>query len=453
MLGAIFITLVIVLLIGVRLVVRGLVGGRIDDHPICRRCGFDLVGYPNAANCAECGAELKAAGAIRRGHRKRDRMALASGLIICTPVVLLFAIVIGASLLKVNWNSYKPLWLLRTEATSLSAVRSDAALFELLSRLRTPSLSDEQISTVTESALAMQADRSRPWNEKWGDFLERSRAMGKLTDEQWERYGSQAPDFQIMFRPRVRRGDRLAYRTREGPSRVGSTSSSPLIGRVTNGVINIGGHEIRDNDVIGTRFLQTTNNGVAGGGFFELRPIFDKLVDGPQQVTISGDVETFADWDVKKKPIGKRPIKFTGTFTLVPASQPTVEVVNDESLRAEFAAKVAVKRISVKQGSLYTEYSVGGPIPLAHEIVMREPGKFEETLIGGCVWSPSSNVRGYGDYSEFSPPLPAVVDVIFRPNPDYAIGTVDIFKMWGGEMVFRNVPIQPPPAATRSAPP
>jgi hypothetical protein len=317
MLGAIFITLVIVLLIGVRLVVRGLVGGRIDDHPICRRCGFDLVGNPNAANCSECGAELKAAGAIRLGHRQRDRMALTSGLIICAPVLAVFAIVMGGSLLKVNWNSHKPLWLLRSEANSFAS--GGAALREINNRLAAGKLSDSQINATAETALAMQADRKRPWNEKWGDFLERSRAMGKLTDEQWAKYASQAPDFQISFRPRVRRGDRLPYHTREGPSRVGR--SSPLIARVNNGAISISGHEIRNNDVIGTRFLQITNNGVAGGGHFDISTILDKLVDGPQQVIITGDVEIFGDWDVKKKSIGCRPIRFTGSFTLVPASQ------------------------------------------------------------------------------------------------------------------------------------
>jgi hypothetical protein len=44
-------------LAGLILLVLGVRGWRIDDHPVCRRCRFDLVGvYPAIGACPECGA-------------------------------------------------------------------------------------------------------------------------------------------------------------------------------------------------------------------------------------------------------------------------------------------------------------------------------------------------------------------------------------------------------------
>jgi cytochrome c-type biogenesis protein CcmH/NrfF len=39
----------LLLLLGVLLVVRGMRGRAVDDHPICRRCGFDLFGRPEGS--------------------------------------------------------------------------------------------------------------------------------------------------------------------------------------------------------------------------------------------------------------------------------------------------------------------------------------------------------------------------------------------------------------------
>ena len=33
-------------------------GRRVNDHPICRRCGYDLWSNPGAVTCLGCGADL-----------------------------------------------------------------------------------------------------------------------------------------------------------------------------------------------------------------------------------------------------------------------------------------------------------------------------------------------------------------------------------------------------------
>ncbi len=45
-------------------------GRRVDDHPICRKCGFDLIGKPeSSAVCSECGTDLTGVRAVRVGRR------------------------------------------------------------------------------------------------------------------------------------------------------------------------------------------------------------------------------------------------------------------------------------------------------------------------------------------------------------------------------------------------
>ena len=95
---------VIVLWIGIR-------GRRMDDHPICRRCGFDLFGLPESSQlCSECGADLKRHRAIRIGHRQKRKG------IISAAVVLILIGSMGTGLTGwmmskgIDVNQYKPVW-------------------------------------------------------------------------------------------------------------------------------------------------------------------------------------------------------------------------------------------------------------------------------------------------------------------------------------------------------
>ena len=67
--------------------------------------------------CPECGADLAAAARIRIGHRRKDRLALTIGI-----WLLLMTAggggAMGWGIAKgFDFNPYKPLWMLRKEAT------------------------------------------------------------------------------------------------------------------------------------------------------------------------------------------------------------------------------------------------------------------------------------------------------------------------------------------------
>jgi ankyrin repeat protein len=51
----------------------GLRGRSVDNHPHCRKCGYDLYGRPaGGVVCPECGSDLKQPGAVRSGQRRRQ---------------------------------------------------------------------------------------------------------------------------------------------------------------------------------------------------------------------------------------------------------------------------------------------------------------------------------------------------------------------------------------------
>src|SRR4051794_38688488 len=100
-------------------VFTGLRGRRIDDHPLCRRCGFDLTGRPDTSTrCSECGADLIHKNSVRVGHRRRRAILIASGIALLLPSLALLATVIFARAGTLNVIQYEPVWLLRRDLSS-----------------------------------------------------------------------------------------------------------------------------------------------------------------------------------------------------------------------------------------------------------------------------------------------------------------------------------------------
>jgi ribosomal protein L37E len=193
----------------------GMRGRRVDDHPICRKCGFDLFGRPEGSTrCAECGADTTRPRATRSGRRVRRRWAVVLG-----AMMLAVGLSLGtgggyAAYTVTDWQTKKPVWWLVREMRSKNTATRDAAMSEATRRLAGSRLSQAELERILDYALAKQADPSTPWWTGLGDFVEQAHFRRVLSDDRWRRYGEQAVRLELTVRPQVRRGDPIPYAVR-----------------------------------------------------------------------------------------------------------------------------------------------------------------------------------------------------------------------------------------------
>lgn len=218
---------------GILLMHAGLRGRRINDHPICRRCRFDLVGLASLSaaatqdsdlesgatkdqlttrtlshpdRCPECGTDLtgttrRARRAVIDGERKKRWRLFALGL-----VLLLSGLTTGfwlsyKPLAKFPWTTWMPDWVLAEMVDSPSQQRPGPVIKELLGRLNNRNLSTRAIRRVVQQILVVQADESRPWDDTLGHFVQRARALEALSDDHWRQYVTQSVRPVLLVRP------------------------------------------------------------------------------------------------------------------------------------------------------------------------------------------------------------------------------------------------------------
>ncbi len=202
--------LVGMLVAGVVLFFVGKRGRRLNRNPVCRDCGFDLVGaYPGVVTCPECGSGLKRVGAVRVGVRRRMVSLMAVGALMVLLALAPLGVTVYAGITGANINPSKPTWLLLMEARWSNANAADLIGKELLDRMVTKKIAPAEYGPLVEAALARQADRSMSWSDSWGDIVERAATDSVLSPEQRASFEKNAVVFTLESRPRVVRGEPL----------------------------------------------------------------------------------------------------------------------------------------------------------------------------------------------------------------------------------------------------
>lgn len=428
-------------LVGIVLTWLGLRGRTIDNHPICRKCGFDLFGLDQSTRCPECGSELSAQ-AIRLGHRAVRRWTLAMGLLLLVPALVVLAAVGVAVGRGADLQAYKPVWWLLRE--------DDApAVTELNRRLSINVLSDGQINSIVEAGLRDQANANIPWLPMWGDFIESAHDAGNVSDKQWERYVRAAVELKLTSREKIRRGDMVPIRIGYEKARIGTRPQSVYVLNVKKATV--------DGQPMISQFIINPSVGLAlpvrngpGPGLGE--PILfapgalSHLSDGPH--TLSIEVGVYVRSPVRAQSTDSM-TRWTTTLTspleLVAPDAPTVELIAaDSALRRKIQSSLAVHATGT--GIAAAVFLIGGagmqinvdainpPMDLSFDLILRDASGREWPVLP--IYFRAHERRSWQQYARPNGFESDFVDVILRSSPRAAMATVDMTRIWSGEVVF-----------------
>jgi hypothetical protein len=459
--------------VGATIVFVGLRGRRVDDHPICRTCGFDLFGLPvGAAVCSECGADLSRRRAVRVGRREGRRKLLWLG----APALLTGVGLLGAvgwvAARGADFQRHKPTRWLTREAGGLDVNGRDAALAELTRRLHEKTLTDAQVDEIGERALAHQADVRQPWVNAWGTWLHQAQRAGRLAPEQWQRYARQAPQFQAKVRPVVRRGDPFPVAVGGFPARLEMQPQGwqKLFHINYRWTVTVRGR------VIGRSPPGAENYGMLGrgkpGGWLPpptlvAGPALDRAID---EVIAEGrdapePVDVTVDYEVREAPhqysldtgqisgnyLAGGQAGFTLPCRFLPREIPSVSVKSDPALRDAVGRALSVGRggIWVADGH-DVQMSVAAnnpPVGVAFDVFLRydaRGGTDTKELPMGQVAYPAGKETRRGLRGVVPPDLSfgePRVDVILRSSTDAAVKSLDVMEIWGEPIIIRGVEV------------
>jgi len=423
---------------GIVLLVRGLKGVHVSDHPFCRRCRFDLFGLPDGVTtCSECGVDLSQPGTIRHGLRRRRVGLLLAGVFFLLVALIPVGIVTVSAIANFDPQPYKPLFWLKHE--SVNSTTADAAVQEILRRARTGKIGQSDIDVVTDLVLAEQANLQKKWPPALGDWIEAMHSTGQVDEARWKRYASQAiQPYKMLTRPKVRRGDPLPVWYQRQGSRVGLNSKMYARDKVF--------HEFGDLSV--DRIEHFGGGGsmsVYGGGSsshgWQLDPA--KVAAAPNGIyTVKSEVEldVAESWDQRAPALATKRYNLQTSFELVDADTQTITEIRDASLQTTLALKFKIKELK-EFSPHYYQLSIEGdrlPVPVAFKIFVRDRDK-EYPFSGFSMGANGNSSCGMG--GQIKQDLPDHVDLILRSDLGTALNTLDMTQMWVGEIVIKNVPV------------
>ncbi len=526
MVPIVFYFCVTAIIVGLCLAWIALRGRKINDHPICRWCNFDLQGvYPEGVTCPECGAGLKRDHAVRIGARVRRPMLAAFGVLLAA-VPLMPAGAIGyAAITGQDINKYKPLGLLLWESKHAEKSQSLRIADELMARWLAGKFSTDQTAKVVEAALALQGDLNRPWTENWGDLIERAKLDGVLTNAQSQLYLKQAAPLALETRERTHAGASLPLLIKAGQPRVSSSEAATFDVALSNARVGerkspqiveegpgsqpgfwpsnllpgVGSeNSIGTISVAGSRSRGAIFGGSAANEAGVKVRVPKDLPPGVYDVDVElnltdltsgggGRIMVFAGGRSRTMGGGassSHTVSLRTKIEILPEGVPAAAAIAaDTKLSDGIEDALRPDLVSVSR-DVFGLTSGGGasetariefaekdlPAPIAYDVYIRDasgkeqrvgpltsgktgPPKdaglnsffsssFTVTINGLTTTSSSHSGTGARAVSgSIEAPRSDTVDVILRPNAEVAESTLDLSRFYGGEIMFKDVPV------------
>ncbi len=503
----------LLLLLGAVVMHAGLRGKRINDHPICRKCKFDLIGvYPPESTgdggtgvssvqtneghprCPECGRDLSRKRAVRNGARRKRPVVITGG-----ALLLLLAIGVSAAwgwgrANSFNWNTVKPVWLLRMEAEGANDGAADAALSELIARASQGNLSASAHRALAQRAMEIQSDFDRSWRPLWGNLIEIAHQSKVISDDDFALSLQRSTQMWTFIDPSTVPSD-FSFALNRPPDR--PNPQKPLYeGERQYLVFSFGMRGAASTDLFMRPVLETftvdgkeVNAGIGmhqqmgmtgASGFNNVSiTMFEPMPAGVHEAVSTWRIHVFKDLVVHRGkwgsgtvaidsktgeplelslPFRKRehtpvvdfPITISFQFTVEPQREPrTVQLVRDPELKALVEESISIQFKEVRREGEYIHFLMERsvkplPVAIAFDVFIRDgdqewPSAPLHMALDGELRMRSMRIltkpEEFGVASDH-------VDLILRPNPTSVELTEGFDAIWGEEIILRGVPIE-----------
>lgn len=435
---ALFVIATSLSLVGLLLFLHGVIGRRIDDHPHCRKCGFDLFGrWPDIKNCPECGRELSGKEAVRNGTRRRNGWVIATGLLFVLLAAPLLSMRFTGNLTYSQIYHLAPFWFVRMEAESHDFLRSNDALREIELRIKRGEADDDQIRSIIPVLLKHQSNQDRIWMNQMGDMIETAHEQKLVTDAQWQQYINQAMRIEFVTRKKTRVRRAMPVHLTVSEIRLGSRNFHMKMAPISDGSFQVIGHTS-----IETRNWHSGENVLIPLSIYHNLAVDQHTINFKFKFTLNhaAGYEQFT-----------RSLK--STIEVVEQDQPVIDVIHEDSLQRVYENAITVDRIEVDSpaGGDMRFAAVKGmiksmnlPHPYGFEVCVRS-GEYEWIVAhyyqhgGGSV-----GTEFMKPLTDFDPPFLSdirAVDVILRGRPEQGEANPTIETMWGGDVTIKDVPV------------
>ncbi|MCC7294146.1 MAG: hypothetical protein IT449_18950 [Phycisphaerales bacterium] len=456
------------LTLAIVLIFLGWRGRLLGGGPRCRRCQYNLIGV-TSGTCPECGLDLLAEH-VQTGERRRRPVMMASGAILLAPTLLGGGGMLYLAGTQIKLDPYLPAsWLIGSAAAG-----SDDAFSELLARLNNNTLSDGALRQLAEAALVKHGLSPAPsrWAE-WCDTLAKIEQRKLLTPAQAEQFYTQLFIFELKARSPIRQGDPVVYEVYY-KNRTSEVLPYSYLFEITEAALG-GVKGVESSDEFGrTLFLNTDwswqgrdpdrleESGMSSTLRLEASP-------GKQPLRIAGRValqpeDSSMTWSGESAIAASKEILLAAEVDVLPKDAPDpVEGVSSPEVDAKVRASVSRTAFAIVEEDRGRRrepnadgagrYRIGvdwfsgpsrnGSVPVTcafQVIVVLDDGT--EHRDGTMGLGPGGGSSRSYDGTGFKVPEDGTVDVILRSDKELARETMDVFKIWDGEIRIEDVKVK-----------
>ncbi|MEQ8770085.1 MAG: hypothetical protein RIB60_06205 [Phycisphaerales bacterium] len=467
-------------LVGAVLIAIGWRGRRVNTNPVCGDCSFDLSDVlPGGVTCPECGAGLRRAEGVRQGLRKKRAIVLALGLVLAGLPLAAVGLAVGGSAVGVDWSRHKPVWLLAWEAERGGAAAVEVLARELARRDIDGTFSGADIERAGEVILALQRTPGAAWDDRLGDFIEQQTIRKALGDEVKRAFDLHAVRFTMTGRRRAVPGGQLVLQPEI--ERVCAGSGTQLNGMLSLVHVALGEKTVHRSSHAGGGWanqfggVHVYRNPMWGGGGneqvygtakvslpYNIDPgAYDvsytvRFALQPTEMVRGAAAPPQADFEAYAAE-HRRDFEGSLRVTVLPEGSEVIDLVPPDADTTEEIERVLDARTQAwvhEFSSMGTtmQLSVPDTSALPHPIAGWATAEWN-----GKTWraapvvlrakDPGSRGVSIRFNSEWDRTLPEgfdaeEIDFVIVPDPELAMGTTDIDRIYGGPVTLRDVRIE-----------